>query len=889
MKVYIDGPDITHGDTGEGGIRRVVEAQRQHLPQYGIEVVDDPEEADLYFAHAYPLAAQNSVRNHPERPLIIGQHGCYWDEYTWSKAHQEINAYCMEAIRQADYITAPSEWLAQAIRRNSLREVEVIPHGVELDEWPPKQIHIVTGLTPDQMEKVLAHPPNPPYVLWNKTRVDPVCDPTPLERLVAMAPDVQFVSTFALEATPANLTVLGKLPYEEGKKWVREAYVYLATSRETFGIGTIEAMASACPVLGFAWGGQNEYVEHKVSGYLARPGDYDDLLTGLRYCLDPENRARMAEAARKTVSENFRWKYIIKRYADLYKRAVEAFAENRPTVSVVVPTYNLADLLPETLASLEAQSFRDFEVIIVDDASTDDSGAIADAFARKQGGGVTVIHNTENQYLAGTLNIGAEVARGKYLINLDADNLLTPNALAILAGRLDADRSIDIAYGNVEFLEPDGRRWHSNWPPEFRTDWQIKGDSNLIPSTAMLRRRVWELTGGWRRRWRTAEDADFWTRATSYGFRAVRATEADVLVYRNRPGSMSLIETKPSWSKWYPWTWTDSIPPAAITLEPQVKVPSMEPVLVSVIIPVGPGHEELCIDAMDSVDSQTFRLWEMIIVNDSGKPLRWTPSYARIINTAGGLGPGAARNVGIRSARGSTIIPLDADDTLEPSAIAIFYNAYKEFGGYAYSDYYSLFDGEQPRVWKVEDYDPAKLVRTGSLHAVTALYSKADLMAVGLFDEELPWEDWDLQLKLANVPVCGTHIEAPLFTYRKSKGKRREANYAVFDESKKLVAERWLAYLKGEKTLAGCGSCGGRKVTPPSQRTSPPQSPANSDAVKVRYVGTKLGAQRFAAPSGQPYRFSAQTGESEKYVLAGDVEWFLGMRDFERAESVPVG
>ena len=218
------------------------------------------------------------------------------------------------------------------------------------------------------------------------------------------------------------------------------------------------------------------------------------------------------------------------------------------------------------------------------------------------------------------------------MIPLDADNLLPPQSLALLTGALDTDRSLDVAYGNVLFVTEDGRPdsgvgpgGHSGWPMLFRADWQLQ-ERNLLPSTSMFRRRVWELTGGYRRRWRTAEDADFWTRAVSYGFRPQMVTEADTLVYRNRAESMSRVEEKPNWTSWYPWA-HDGVAPAAVLLEPQVPVPSFEPVLISVVIPVGPGHEELVVDAVDSVDSQMFRLWECIVVNDSCGELPRLPSW----------------------------------------------------------------------------------------------------------------------------------------------------------------------------------------------------------------------------------------------------------------------
>jgi glycosyltransferase involved in cell wall biosynthesis len=497
------------------------------------------------------------------------------------------------------------------------------------------------------------------------------------------------------------------------------------------------------------------------------------------------------------------------------------------------------------------------------------------------------------------LNTGIATAQGRYILPLDADNTLFERALETLAGVLDERRELHITYGNVEFLKTDGERWHSGWPPPFKVEWQVLRNerseraNNLIPSTAMYRREVWELTGGYRRRYRTAEDADFWTRAASYGLRAERVTTADIFTYRDREGSMSRVERTPDWTLWMPWSRAPALLPSGAAFEEQLPIPSFEPTLISVVIPVGPGHEELLVDALDSVDAQTFRLWECIVINDTGAPLRWTPSWARVINTTGSIGVAAARNLGLRHAKARLFLPLDADDTLEPEALSRLYEAQRELGGYIYSDWYDKFEGRELKTWATPEYNSRELLTKGCLHAITALYPIEAWQQVGGFDEELPaWEDWDFQLRLARAGICGSRYPMPLFTYRKDTGQRREENYAEFERSKQGILDKWKAHFEGKETFMGCG-CGGKKASLPKasiqrQVALPPDS---EEYATVEFTGAQQGARTFRGPSGQVYRFSALQSEKMKLVSKADVEFFLARRDFrlvERREPVEV-
>ncbi len=123
-------------------------------------------------------------------------------------------------------------------------------------------------------------------------------------------------------------------------------------------------------------------------------------------------------------------------------------------ISVVLPVYNCEKYLPEAVASVLSQTYTNLELIIVDDGSTDGSGAIADEFMQKDER-VRVIHQ-KNLKLPTALNNGFSVASGEFLTWTSADNRMFPVCLEILATELSHDRACDMVFGNMRLIDEDG-------------------------------------------------------------------------------------------------------------------------------------------------------------------------------------------------------------------------------------------------------------------------------------------------------------------------------------------------------------------------------------------------------------------------------------------------
>lgn len=870
-------PDFGGEDMGDGGVRRVVEAQRRYLPEFGWELTDNAEEADLITAHILLDSETAKVVRRNRVPYVAQVHGLYWADYDrWPNWALKANHGVIESARLADIVTAPSEWVARAMRRGLAADIRVVYHGVDLPEWEPD---------PERLD----------FALWNKTRVDPVCDPHPVEQAAELLPGITFVSTFARGAQPpGNMRITGRLGFEAAKAIIRKAGVYLATSRETFGIGTLEAMAAGVPVAGFAWGGQVEIITPGVDGILVPPGDVTALAQAIEEVLG--KREAMGKAARETVEARFQWRDAVGRTAAVFDEALAGWQARHagPRTSVVITNYRLPEYLPRAVESVLAQTDPDFEVVIVDDASNDE-GRSAEVIAEMQARDprVRAVMRAKNGYLAAARNSGIEAARGRYIFPLDADDEIAPRTLELLAGALDNERGIAIAYGGADFFEEsDGSRIPSNWPGDF--DWRGQmSKRNQLPYSSMFRREVWERTAGYRTRCRTAEDADFWCRVSSYGFRPVKVTTEPTLIYHNRSDSMSHSVKLPDYTRWFPWSRDPATTPFGAVGEPVNPEVQAWPVAtyefprITVIVPVGPGHEGYVLDALDSVDAQTYRNWEVIVVNDTGGALPRLPGWARVINSAEDKagnpvksGVARARNRAIAEARAPLVFFLDADDYLQPECLERLLTVYRDREGYAvvYCDQWTV-RGEHIEAAEAYDWDPASTLLAKAVHGNPALYEKAALVDVGGFDEALrAWEDWDLQLALAAKGYCSIRLPVPLWSYRLEAGSRREALLAEKEANVRQIVSKYEPYFTGGKPLMACSSCGGRGATVAmapmslSREAKRMQLPPG-DLIEVRYTGGSLGGISFRGiATGQLYMFSAEENERVRFVRRDDAD-----------------
>jgi len=195
-----------------------------------------------------------------------------------------------------------------------------------------------------------------------------------------------------------------------------------------------------------------------------------------------------------------------------------------PRVSVVIPCFNYARYLPAALGSVLAQDGVDVDVVVVDDASGDDSLEVAREFADRDPR-VRVIAHSENRGHLATANDAVGQATGEFVVKLDADDLLTPGSLARAAGLLRAYPGVAFCYGWAEeftgdppvVLDPPRTRTQV-WSGEEWTRRVLRRGHNVIRQPeVMMRRAGLEAVGGYDVRLPWAEDLHLWLRLAAHG------------------------------------------------------------------------------------------------------------------------------------------------------------------------------------------------------------------------------------------------------------------------------------------------------------------------------------------------------------------------------------
>lgn len=194
-----------------------------------------------------------------------------------------------------------------------------------------------------------------------------------------------------------------------------------------------------------------------------------------------------------------------------------------PAISIICPCFNHGRYIGEMLASVQEQTFQDYEVIIVNDGSTDDTGEILDRLHHEK---VTVIH-TSNRGPSAARNTAITEARAPLILNLDADDKIAPSLLEKAFAVFNADPDLGIVHSEVQFYGARSGRFEL---PSYSLAAMLK--DNVIHSTAFFRKEDWKAVGGYSDELiYGVEDYDFWLSLIELGKWVYRISE-DLIYYR---------------------------------------------------------------------------------------------------------------------------------------------------------------------------------------------------------------------------------------------------------------------------------------------------------------------------------------------------------------------
>lgn len=186
----------------------------------------------------------------------------------------------------------------------------------------------------------------------------------------------------------------------------------------------------------------------------------------------------------------------------------------KPLVSVIIPTYNRAEFLKSAIGSVLSQTYQNFEVIVIDDGSTDGTREIITSFSQDK---IKYVYKS-NGGQSSARNEGIRLAKGEYIAFLDSDDLWDPRKLEKQLACFQKDPSFGMVFTNYRSIDKDGKVLK-----EFQAEPGYVLSGNFIkdlleirfpsvPSSMMVKREAFEKVGYFNENLRISEDLDVWVR-----------------------------------------------------------------------------------------------------------------------------------------------------------------------------------------------------------------------------------------------------------------------------------------------------------------------------------------------------------------------------------------
>ena len=209
-----------------------------------------------------------------------------------------------------------------------------------------------------------------------------------------------------------------------------------------------------------------------------------------------------------------------------------------PKVSIVLPTFNGKRYLRQSVESIINQIYTDWELIIVDDCSTDETSNIVDEYAMLDSR-IYVIHNKENRKLPASLNIGFSIAKGHYLTWTSDDNLFEKDALKVMVDYLDIYNNIYMVCGGMNYIDEAGNI--IGQVLEYSDEKMYV--NNCVGACFMYRKELRDAVGNYDESTFCVEDYDYWLRVLEH-FGRIMPIKKVLYKYRKHSKSLSQLRKK---------------------------------------------------------------------------------------------------------------------------------------------------------------------------------------------------------------------------------------------------------------------------------------------------------------------------------------------------------
>lgn len=229
--------------------------------------------------------------------------------------------------------------------------------------------------------------------------------------------------------------------------------------------------------------------------------------------------------------------FASKRIADILEYELNGEKTNNDLISVVLPIYNGEKYMIQSINSIINQTYKNWELIIIDDCSTDRTAIIAKQYASKDSR-IKYYKNDKNMKLPKTLNKGFSLAKGDYLTWTSDDNLYISNAFEKMYRKLKDSKDIEFIYSSCEIIDENGNNLDYMYASSQGSK-EIIG-SNIVGACFMYTRKVYESIGDYDENYILVEDYDYWLRI----FSKFNTTYIEDILYKYRWHNGALTSTE---------------------------------------------------------------------------------------------------------------------------------------------------------------------------------------------------------------------------------------------------------------------------------------------------------------------------------------------------------
>src|SRR5277367_588900 len=508
-----------------------------------------------------------------------------------------------------------------------------------------------------------------------------------------------------------------------------------------------------------------------------------------------------------------------------------SIGERAPRVSVVIPTYNRENYIGQAVASALGQSYRDLEVIVVDDGSIDSTENVLKSFSDPR----LVCFRQENAGRSRARNVAISAARGEYITFLDSDDYYLPSKVELQVAFLDANPAYGMVYTSAACVDDDGCTlnyiYHASLSGRIYPSIAFFIPHTITLPTVMIRREILSVVGPFDEAMARFEDTDMWrriskhtpiagidqvtchirthagnrlegldpamiSRSIDYYVAKIIADDVDIDPVVLNAGARRLFE--------YYGNAMLTLPEFTMVGKTLLKRgrEHFEP-LVSIVMPVYNGANYLG-DAIDSALRQTYARFEIIVVNDgsddNGATERVALSYGdriRYVSQPNG-GVASALNEAIRNARGEYVSWLSHDDLYTPDKLerqvdfltlqpephrCIVYGDYTVFSETSGPEALVALPHVEPECFQYF------ITTQNILHGCTLIIPRSAFWRHGQFDEKLrTTQDYDLWFRMAKtekfVHLAGTVVRS---RYHAEQGTRRMLDVVMIEADRLLT------------------------------------------------------------------------------------------------------